>query len=215
MNFVRPSFALVALLLPTGCSPTTTSPALTKLAAGSSGASSSMEGEMARLDFYVGDWDCKGTTLANTQSPAQEWSARIGVRKEAGGKWLSVRMDGPGDNHSFEFKGYDQNEKRWVHAWASSGGSSGTYVASGWEGDRMVFMPEPGDPSKKERAIFTKINDRQYSHRVEIDQGHGYAPVWQKVCSKQTQHGLYKRQMTSPQTRRGCFKTKGWGRAPR
>src|SRR5690349_1992024 len=60
------------------------------------------------LQFYVGSWQCSGTSFAGKDQPKDEtWQARVEVEPELDGMSLHVQMIGPGENRTEEHKGYD------------------------------------------------------------------------------------------------------------
>ena len=32
--------------------------------------------------------------------------------------------------------------------------------------------------------MFSELSETRYSHRAEVDEGHGFKPTWEKVCNK-------------------------------
>jgi hypothetical protein len=141
-------------------------------------------GEMQKLAFYVGDWDCKATVFATEADPASTFEARVEVRPDAGGGVVLVRMIGPGDNRSAEIKGYDTVAKKWFHLWTVRSGEWGSLRSDGWDGDRLIATDDQPDGARARRTVFTRLSDHRYSHREEADTGQGFQPVWEKVCEK-------------------------------
>ncbi|HTE54217.1 MAG TPA: hypothetical protein VK698_25355 [Kofleriaceae bacterium] len=137
---------------------------------------------LASLAFYVGSWQCKGTSYAADGAEQERWDARIDVEPELGGSWLSVRMTGPGDNRTIEHKGYDASTHRWVHLAVSGDGSWGVVTSPGWTGSAMVFTPDDPDGT---HATFTRLSETSYSHAVTRDTEKGPVKVWEKRCTKQ------------------------------
>jgi hypothetical protein len=134
---------------------------------------------MDSLAFYVGSWQCSGTSFATAEQPKEEhWQARVEVAPELGGHWLSVQMIGPGDNRTVEHKGYDPEHRRWTHVAMLADGTWSWLASPGWDGNHMVFTPQPDDDT---RATFTKLGDRAYSHAVSKRSGE---KQWEKVCKK-------------------------------
>ncbi len=139
------------------------------------------------LQFYVGSWQCAGTSFAGKDQPKDEtWQARVEVEPELDGMSLHVRMIGPGENRTEEHKGYDPATKTWHHVAVTSWGDWAAMVSSGWEGDHMVFTPAGGVVDSHDRATFTKRGEREYSHAVSRvgDHGEDGGKVWEKICRK-------------------------------
>jgi hypothetical protein len=133
------------------------------------------------LAFYVGSWQCKGTTFPNSEQKAETWDARIEVEPELDGKWLQVKMIGPGENRTVEHKGFDPFSKRWIHVAVGNDGSWVAFSSSGWNGASMVFDPAPSDGT---HATFTKLSETSYSHVITRDAQSGQEKLFEKVCTK-------------------------------
>lgn len=133
-------------------------------------------GELARLQFYVGDWACTGQ-----QNGGIPWQAEVHVRSDAGGHLLAVHMVGPGDNLTSEIKGRNDQTGAWFHLWADHTGAWGSATAQFWDGDSLTSID---DVSPKHRTIFTKLSDTKYTHRDEQDMGAGWELDWEKTCEK-------------------------------
>jgi hypothetical protein len=143
-----------------------------------------LRGPMQMLSFYVGDWSCTGKQFATPDSKEETWTARVQVRPEVGGGAVSVHMIGPDSNLTAELKGYDTAKKKWFHLWVNHEGAWGSFSSAAFDGDRMVSVNDDPATGGKERAVFSKLGETRYSHRVEADQGNGFQPVWEKVCNK-------------------------------
>ena len=77
---------IAAVLLLAGCAQSTPAPiALVK--------------PLDTLQFYVGNWTCKGTQYG---AKVEHWDAKVIVAPELDGTWLSVQMIGPGTNRTIE-----------------------------------------------------------------------------------------------------------------
>jgi hypothetical protein len=137
------------------------------------------------LAFYVGSWQCKGTSFVAPDRPVEEtWDARIEVTPELDGTSLFVQMFGPGDNQTAEHKGYDPATKTWHHVAVGKAGFWAAMVSPGWDGTHMTFTPAGGIEDTHERATFTKRSEREYSHAVSRVTDHGDEKVWEKICKK-------------------------------
>ncbi|MEJ7729530.1 MAG: hypothetical protein WKG00_09960 [Polyangiaceae bacterium] len=143
-----------------------------------------LRGPMQMLAFYVGDWSCTGKQFGTPDSKEETWTARIEVRPEVGGGAVSVHMFGPASNLTAELKGYDTAKKKWFHLWMDREGAWGSFSSPGFDGARMISVNDDPATGGKERAVFSKLSETRYSHRVEVDEGNGFKPVWEKVCNK-------------------------------
>lgn len=159
--------------------------ALSAAACASTPARPTLKPPLDTLAFYVGSWRCTGTSFATAEQPtAETWDARIEVEPELGGTSLHVTMIGPGDNLTSEHKGYDPATKTWHHIAVAKNGFWEAMVSPGWQGTHMVFSPAAGGDDPRERATFTKLGDRAYSHAVSRVTDHGEEKVWEKTCRK-------------------------------
>ncbi len=140
-----------------------------------------LTGELQKLSWYVGDWACKGTQFATKEDKASTWDAIVHVRGDAGGGVVAIHMLGPVDNSTAEIKGYDPVTRRWYHFWTARDGTHGSMTASEWEGETLVAID---DADARHRTVMTRSGADRYSHRDEQDEGEGFKPVWEKVCSR-------------------------------
>ena len=168
---MKPTILLVLAACATGPARTARAPAL--------------KAPLDTLAFYVGSWQCKGTSFVTAEQPAEEtWDARVEVTPELDGTSLFVQMFGPGDNRTAEHKGYDAETKTWHHVAVGNSGFWAAMISPGWDGSRMVFAPAGGIEDARERATFAKHSDREYSHAVSRVTDHGDEKVWEKICTK-------------------------------
>ena len=140
--------------------------------------------ELKMLSFYVGEWQCRGVSTEESGARHEYPNLRVTVAPVLDGTWLEVRVFEGATAATSELKGYDRQAHRYRHVWASGEGQSGSYTSTGWDGDHMVFEADHPPPGRRERAIFTRLSDRRYSHRAEIDTGSGYRVEFEKTCSK-------------------------------
>jgi len=138
-----------------------------------------LAGSLVTHSFYVGSWQCKGTSYSSTEGqPDAMWDAVVKVEPELGGTWLSVKMTGPGAQRTIEHKGYDPETKRWTHVAMINDGTWISASSPGWTGSDLVFIPD--DRSDASRSTFTKLGEASYSHVVTL----GAERVWGKICTK-------------------------------
>ncbi len=142
--------------------------------------------EMQRLGFYVGTWSCRGVATGEDGSRQVYDALRVTVVPVLDGSWLEVRVFDGGVPATSELKGYDREGHRFRHIWAAGEGSSGSSSSPGWEGDHMVFTEDHPANGHRGRAVFTKLGETRYSHRAEVDTGHGYRVEFEKSCAKRT-----------------------------
>jgi hypothetical protein len=161
----------IAIAVVAGCAtPGTTAPPRSPLAP-----------SLSSLSFYVGEWDCRGTTFAAADHGEQHWKAKVIVAPELDGSWLSVQMIGPGSSRTVEHKGHDA-EGNWVHLSVAPGGQWVVLTSPGWTDSRMVYRSS--DAADSTITTFTKLDDHTYSHGDARPTEHGLEKQWEKVCSK-------------------------------
>jgi hypothetical protein len=159
----------LAIAVVAGCAtPRTTAPPRSPLAP-----------SLSDLAFYVGEWDCRGTTYAKTGE--EHWNAKVIVEPELDGSWLSVQMIGPGASRTVEHKGHDA-EGTWVHMSVAPSGQWVVLTSPGWMGSQMVYRST--DKTDPTLTTFSKIDERTYSHGDARPTDHGLEKQWEKVCTK-------------------------------
>jgi hypothetical protein len=172
----------------TSCAPPAAPPSTPAPAASPEPASppltvASLKPPLDTLAWYVGKWNCKGIWYPTPEDPKEtKWDAILTVEPELGGAWLSVKMFGPGESRSIEHKGFDANEKRWIHVGVTASGWSYSTAPEGWKGNAMVWIQQ-GIPEKV-RATFTKLSETSYSHVVQLETEKGLENFWEKTCTK-------------------------------
>jgi hypothetical protein len=175
--------ALTGLASCTSTAPPPPAPASVPAPAPRQPAAVALKPPLDTFAFYVGTWQCKGTSFKTSEQPEEEkWEATVEVAPELDGTWLSVKMVGPGMNRTAEHKGYDPTTKQWKHISVWGEGGWGVLSSSGWSGSQMVFTPD--DKTDKTHATFTKLGETSYSHSVSADTEKGAEKVWEKLCTK-------------------------------
>jgi hypothetical protein len=173
--------AVASLVAVAACAGTAAPPATPATRAA---APPALKAPLDSLAFYVGSWQCKGTSFATADTPEKHWDARVDVTPELDGRWLSVVMTGPDANHTAEHKGYDPVDKRWHHLGVGNDGTWVVMSSPGWDGARMVFSPDAKTETESWIATFTKRGEREYSHAVSLITDAGEERVWEKVCTR-------------------------------
>lgn len=169
------SVSTLALLAPLGCAaapsarPQAQAPALTR--------------PMQSLSFYVGEWDCEGTTYQDG-TPRSPLPYRVSVRPILDGSWLEVKFYQGDRLIASELKGYDESTHRYRHIGGAGQGASFSSSAGGWEGDHMTFFEDHPPAGERYRTVFTRHSPTRYSHVGAIDTGAGFQPDFAKTCQK-------------------------------
>jgi hypothetical protein len=137
----------------------------------------------AALAFYVGHWQCSGTSYDDKGAVEKQWPAlEVAVTPELS-HWLKVVLYDHGKQITSELKGVD-SKGTYHHVFADSEGGYGSVTSPGWTGNRLVFDEDHPDPSGKTRMTFTKLDDTHYKHTEETDTGTGYKLGFEKTCHK-------------------------------
>ena len=121
-----------------------------------------------------------GGSQANDFQAGTVYPLTVKVHQALEGAWVSVEVFRAGKQVTAEFKGFDPDEKKWMHLVVTRYGSSATLSSPGWEGNHMTSVTADGN----DRAIFTKLSDTEYTHRNETKVGGVFKPVFEKHCKK-------------------------------
>jgi hypothetical protein len=137
----------------------------------------------ASLAFYVGHWQCSGTSYDAKGAVEKQWPAlEVAVTPELP-HWLKIIVYDHGKQVTSELKGLD-GKGAYHHVFADDEGGYGSVTSPGWTGNRLVFDEDHPDPSGKTRMTFTKVDDTHYTHSEEVDSGAGYKLAFEKTCHK-------------------------------
>lgn len=140
----------------------------------------------AALAFYVGHWQCSGTSYDDKGAVEQQWPAlEVAVTPEFA-SWIKVVMYDHGKQMTSELKGVD-SKGAYHHVFTDHEGGYGSVTSPGWTGNRLVFEedhPDPSGPDGKLRMTFTKLDDTHYKHVEEVDTGAGWKLGFEKTCHK-------------------------------
>jgi len=137
----------------------------------------------AALAFYVGHWQCSGTSYDDKGAVEKQWPAlEVAVTPEFA-NWLKIVVYDHGKQVTSELKGLDA-KGAYHHVFTDDEGGYGSVSSPGWTGNQLVFDEDHPDPSGKTRMTFTKIDDTHYKHTAEVDSGAGWKLGFEKTCHK-------------------------------
>jgi hypothetical protein len=141
--------------------------------------------EMAPLGFYVGRWSCRGADLDASGATTHTYDLVVDVTPRLDGSWLEIVVSEGGIPVTHELKGFDHRDHKFHHVWATTDGEWGSLTSDGWVGDGMTFVDDkPAPGTQAEHMVFTRVDDRHYSHRAESPTSDGWQPTFTKVCEK-------------------------------
>jgi hypothetical protein len=146
--------------------------------------------EMAKLDYFEGNWTCQGKMNASPMGPAGTMTSTARIQDDLGGFWQSGSIKGTMSNMP-PFEGmfhttYDPGGKQFVMLWVDSMGGWARSTSSGWQGDKLVYEGDtymPGMKPMKGRDTFTKSGGAmQHSWEMQIDGK--WMALGDETCSK-------------------------------
>jgi hypothetical protein len=147
--------------------------------------------EMAKLDFFEGNWACEGKINENPMGPAGKLSSTVRIQKDLGGFWQSGAVKGTMANMP-PFEGmfhttYDPAAKQFMMLWVDNMGGWSRSTSTGWQGDKLVYQGEsnmPGQKPMKSRDTFTKGGDGGMKHAWEMQVGGKWTALGEETCTK-------------------------------
>lgn len=147
--------------------------------------------EMAKLDFFEGNWSCEGTIEQTPMSPAGKITSTVEIKDDLGNFWQTGTIRATMANMPpFEgrfYTTYDPAGKRFIMFWGDSMGSWAQTASPGWEGDKMVFQGDSNMPGQKpmtSRDTFTRGKDGSMSHMWEAQMDGKWMTLGQETCRK-------------------------------
>jgi hypothetical protein len=147
--------------------------------------------EMAQLKPFDGSWSCAGEIPAGPMGPAQKTVNLVKTHMGMGGFWQvgTVTMSsGPMKGFEGTFNNtYDPGQKKYVMVWMDNTGGYAQQLASGWEGDKMVYVGEGSMMGQKmaTRDTFTKSADGStFKHGSEAQMEGKWVSMGEETCRK-------------------------------
>jgi hypothetical protein len=149
--------------------------------------------EQAVLDAFVGTWKCKGKAQTD-RSPEADVTITITVKKDLGGRWLSVKTeenkskDNPTPTLSQQVWGWSRERNALVQNGADNHGGFYDGTSTGWVGDRFVWITDAARNAKraKLRQSFTKAG-KDLALEITVDptgSGDAYRGYFEGTCKK-------------------------------
>jgi hypothetical protein len=146
--------------------------------------------EMAKLDFFEGNWSCQGKTNQSPLGPAGALTSTARVQDNLGGFWQSGTIKGTMPNMP-PFEGmfhvtYDTGAKQFLMLWVDNMGGWARSTSAGWQADKLVYEGEshmPGMQPMKSRDTFTR-GAGTMKHMWEMQVDGKWLAIGEETCSK-------------------------------
>jgi hypothetical protein len=146
--------------------------------------------EMAKIDFFEGNWTCNGKMNASPMGPAGTMTSTADIRKDLGGFWQSGSIKGTMQNMP-PFEGmfhttYDPAAKQYLMFWVDNMGGWARSTSPGWQGDKMVYNGDshmPGQKPMKGRDTFTR-SGTSMKHVWELQMDGKWMTLGEETCTK-------------------------------
>lgn len=147
--------------------------------------------EMKSLEYFNGNWTCKGKAEKSPISPEGALSGSVQIKHDLGGFWqtgtVKATMAGMGSMEGRFYTTYDPGSKRFLMFWGDSMGSWAQTTSSGWQGESMVFEGEstmPGQKAMKSRDTFKRGADGTMTHMWEAEMDGKWTKLGEETCRK-------------------------------
>jgi hypothetical protein len=146
--------------------------------------------EMAKLDFFKGNWTCQGKVNESPMGPAGTMNSTARVQSDLGGFWQSGSVKGtmakmPPFEGIFHVT-FDPDAKQFVMLWVDNMGGWSRSTSSGWQGDKLVYEGDahmPGQKPTKSRDTFTRSGGTM-RHAWEMQVNGKWMELGDETCKK-------------------------------
>ena len=144
------------------------------------------------LDYYGGNWSCKGTAMASPMAPEHPTAANVTAKWTAGGYWLAFTYAETKTAKSAMpfwvsgFFGYDMEQKKFVMGSVDNMGGYSTSTSDGWSGDTMTFEGpwHMTAMTVKGRDTFMKTSATAMVHTAFVEDGGSWKKLAEETCTK-------------------------------
>jgi len=147
--------------------------------------------QLEQLKLFLGNWKCAGKQLATPMfGPEHPITGTASAKLESDGFWQQFVYEEKKTAQHPGIKlvglwGYDQGGKRFIRA---AGGSNGTWDSAtsvGFNADKMVWTGDLSGPAGRMpfRQTFTRKGDKEWSFRLELNQGGTWVPLSEVSCT--------------------------------
>jgi hypothetical protein len=148
--------------------------------------------KLAELQYFVGNWDCTGTTFAIADVPTHPTKAKAKGSWTLGGQWLALTYDEMKDAKNTQpimarmFLGYDSEKKQIVSGSLDNMGGYSTSGTDGWS-NSMLTLEGPlhsGGMTAKSRETFTMKSKTELMHSSSIEVDGKWQKLDEETCWK-------------------------------
>lgn len=165
--------------------------AIPTLAQGPSGPPSPSP-ELAKLAFFVGEWNCKGKVEESPFGPAHATLGTVRVSKEIGGFWYvgNYAEKKTAENpHPMVFRflqGYDATAKAFTLDCFDAFGSHCHQTSAGWQGDKLVYTGQStgSGPATPVRDTFSRTGAASLEHTGEMQMDGKWMAIDHETCTR-------------------------------
>jgi hypothetical protein len=143
------------------------------------------------LNYFVGTWQCTGTSFASPMGPEHPTKATITAAWILGGTWLEAHYKeakaakNPTPFELRAFWGYDEEPKSIVAGTVDNMGGYST-AAAAWDGDKPTFSGpmHGGGMTANSRDTFTKAGKNEFSHEGEMEVEGKWMKLDKETCKR-------------------------------
>lgn len=146
--------------------------------------------EMAKIDYWIGDWTATLTTSMMGQKGTAESTASY--KKVLGGRHLNgfhtYKMEGM-EMSGMHMLSYDANSKKWISYWFDSSEASGMELTGPLSGDKIVLVSKPTKMASMPneftmRATYSKKSDKAMEFKLEMKESGDWQTIMEGTYTK-------------------------------
>ena len=148
--------------------------------------------KLAELEYFVGNWDCKGTSFAMQDNPEHSTMGKAKGWWTLDGQWLAISYDetkdakNPHPVSARMFLGYDWQLKQIVSGGLDNMGGYATSSSDGWKNNELTLdgPMHTGGMTVKNRDVFTKKSATELMHASYIEMNGKWQKLDEETCWK-------------------------------
>ena len=148
--------------------------------------------KLKELNYFVGNWQCKGTGFAFMGMPEHKTSAMVEANWTLDKYWLSVHYHESKtaiNAHPVDVKifwGWDEQTKKIISGSFDNMGTQMSQSSAGWNGNKLTFEGDmrAGGMTMKARDFFTKVSATELEHMAEVEMNGKWTKLDEETCKK-------------------------------
>jgi hypothetical protein len=152
---------------------------------GASAATPELKPSIAKLAYFIGDWECSG----KFDSSGKTIDAHQSFTPDLDGAWIAFRHDDkpPFGYHALAEWGWDDKQKKFVMTTQDSAGGVRLFYSNGWDGDKILWDGDAisSAATPTQRFTFDKVDDRHFRVSYFVLKNGAWARVDASTCSQQ------------------------------